>query len=97
VSLRPARRALRDAPAEPIALQLPLIYLGSVNVWLLRGEPLTLVDAGPATDAALGTLEQQLSLNGVWIDDIELVLIGHPLLCWSLDRRRGRAISCLPH
>jgi hypothetical protein len=27
----------------------------------------------------------------------DVVLIGHPLLCWSLDRRRGRAISCLPH
>lgn len=61
----------------PIPLQLPVLYLGSVNVWLLRGDPLTLVDTGPATPDALATLELQLSLQGLTVEDIELVLLTH--------------------
>ena len=37
--------AMSSGP-EPVALELPVRYLGSVNVWLLTGEPLTLVDTG---------------------------------------------------
>ena len=52
-------------------------YLGSVNVWLLEGEPLTLVDAGPHNDEALDALEQELAGHGHALADIELVLITH--------------------
>jgi glyoxylase-like metal-dependent hydrolase (beta-lactamase superfamily II) len=62
---------------DVIQIPLPLIYLGSVNVWLLRGEPLTLVDTGPANDEALESLEEQLGEHGVAIEDIELLLITH--------------------
>ena len=83
---------------EPVALQLPLKYLGSVNVWLLRGEPLTLVDTGPATDDALATLEQQLALHGVAFADIELVLLthhhlDHSALAATIKARSGATIA----
>ena len=52
-------------------------YLGSVNVWLLEGEPLTLVDAGPHNDEALDALEQELAGHGHALADIELVLLTH--------------------
>ena len=47
-------------------LRLPVPYLGSVNLWLLEGDPLTLVDAGPANDEALAALGRELdALGGV--------------------------------
>lgn len=58
-------------------IALPVPYLGSVNVWLLTGEPLTLVDAGPANDEALASLERQLGGHGLGVEDIELLLITH--------------------
>jgi glyoxylase-like metal-dependent hydrolase (beta-lactamase superfamily II) len=58
-------------------LEIPIPWIGSVNLWLLRGDPLTLVDTGPATDEAFPALEQQLAEHGVAIEEIELVLITH--------------------
>ena len=42
----------------PAQLLIPVPFLGTVNLWLLRGEPLTLVDTGPRSDEALWALEQ---------------------------------------
>src|ERR1700728_910089 len=64
-------------PIEPIALELPLVYLGGINVWLLKDDPVTLIDTGPATPAAYDALEQQLTPHGVAFIDIELVLLTH--------------------
>ena len=64
-------------PEPPIQIALPLPYLGSVNVWLLMGERPALVDAGPATDATLASLEQQLADHGVAIEDIATVVLTH--------------------
>ena len=58
-------------------LEVPIPWIGSVNLWLLRGEPLTLVDTGPATEDARPALEQQLGAQGVRVEDIELLLITH--------------------
>ena len=58
-------------------LALPVPYLGSVNLWLLEGEPLTLVDTGPRNTVALETLEEQLAAHGYAIGDIELLLLTH--------------------
>jgi glyoxylase-like metal-dependent hydrolase (beta-lactamase superfamily II) len=60
---------------ERIALPLPL--LGEVNLWLLRGDPLTLVDAGPANEPSLAELERQLAAHGLRLEQIELVLLTH--------------------
>ena len=37
-------------------IRVPLRHIGSVNAWLLRGDPLTLIDTGPANDEALEAL-----------------------------------------
>ena len=58
-------------------LEVPIPWIGSVNLWLLRGGPLTLIDTGPATDEARPALERQLAEHGVAVEDIELLLITH--------------------
>jgi glyoxylase-like metal-dependent hydrolase (beta-lactamase superfamily II) len=62
---------------DPIRIPVPLPHVGSVNAWLLRGEPLTLVDTGPRDDEALAALEAGLADVGVRLEDIELVLVTH--------------------
>src|SRR3954451_16806634 len=64
----------------PVRIPLPLPHIGSVNTWLLRGEPLTLIDTGPCDDRALTALEAGLRGVGVRLEDVELVLVTHPHL-----------------
>src|SRR3954468_1436119 len=61
----------------PIRIPLPLPHIGSVNAWLLPGDPLTLVDTGPCDDEALAALEAGLRRAGVGLEDLELVLVTH--------------------
>jgi glyoxylase-like metal-dependent hydrolase (beta-lactamase superfamily II) len=61
----------------PVRIPLPLPHIGSVNAWLLRGDPLTLIDTGPCEDRALAVLEQGLRDAGVELEDLELVLVTH--------------------
>jgi glyoxylase-like metal-dependent hydrolase (beta-lactamase superfamily II) len=63
--------------ADVQQLEIPIPWIGSVNLWLLRGDPLTLVDTGPATDEGFPALEQQLAEHGVAVEEIDLVLITH--------------------
>jgi glyoxylase-like metal-dependent hydrolase (beta-lactamase superfamily II) len=62
---------------NPIRIPVPLPHMGSVNTWLLRGDPLTLVDTGPREDEALSALETGLARVGVRVEDIELILVTH--------------------
>jgi glyoxylase-like metal-dependent hydrolase (beta-lactamase superfamily II) len=64
-------------PDAPFRLPLPLPHIGSVNAWLLPGDPLTLIDTGPCDDEALSVLEAGLKPAGVRVEDIELVLVTH--------------------
>src|SRR5437660_2252306 len=59
------------------AIPIPLPHVGSVNAWLLRGDPLTLVDTGPRSDVALDALTHGLRERGVALADIELVIGTH--------------------
>ena len=43
-----------------VRIQAPLPHIKSVNIWLLRGDPLTLIDTGPRTDKELIALEAGL-------------------------------------
>jgi glyoxylase-like metal-dependent hydrolase (beta-lactamase superfamily II) len=83
-----------------VDIKLPLAHVGSVNAWLLRGEPLTLVDTGPRDDAALSALERGLRREGLLIEDIELVLathhhIDHVGLAATIRRRSGAVVAAL--
>src|SRR3954447_15461032 len=60
-----------------LQIPLPLPHVRSVNAWLLRGDPLTLLDTGPRDDEALAALELGLRHAGVRLEDIELVLATH--------------------
>src|SRR4051795_11992042 len=63
---------------NPIRIPVPLPHMGSVNTWLLRGDPLTLVDTGPREDEALSALEAGLARAAVRAEGIEPALAPHP-------------------
>jgi glyoxylase-like metal-dependent hydrolase (beta-lactamase superfamily II) len=86
--------------ANPIPLRLPLAHVGSVNAWLLPGEPLTLVDTGPRNEVALRALEDGLRREGLRVEDLELLLlthhhVDHVGLAATIARRSGASVAAL--
>src|SRR5919198_3894519 len=84
----------------PVAIPLPLAHVGSVNAWLLRGDPVTLIDTGPGDDSALAALEAGLRRHGLRIEDVELLLathhhLDHVGLAATIRRRSGATIAVL--
>lgn len=84
----------------PARLQIPVPFLGTVNLWLLRGDPLTLVDTGLKSDEALSALEQQLREHGLAVEDIELLLLthhhlDHTGLAGTIRERSGARVAAL--
>src|SRR3954468_13097278 len=83
-----------------VAISLPLAHVGSVNVWLRRGDPVTLIDTGPRDDAALAALEAGLRRNGLRVEDVELVRaphhhLDHVDLAPTIQRRAGPTVAVL--
>jgi glyoxylase-like metal-dependent hydrolase (beta-lactamase superfamily II) len=83
-----------------IAIPLPLAHVGSVNAWLLRGDPVTLIDTGPRDDAALSALEGGLRDAGLRLGDLELLMathhhLDHVGLAATIQRRSGARIAVL--
>jgi glyoxylase-like metal-dependent hydrolase (beta-lactamase superfamily II) len=68
------RAALAGIHCLSIATPFPI---GPVNVYLIEDEPLTLVDAGPNSGAALQELSKQLGRRGYALEDLGLILITH--------------------
>ena len=71
-----------STPAAPVAglnkLKIPTpIRIGPVNVYLAIGDPLTLIDVGPATEEAWQALLSGLAAHGYRPQDIRRVLITH--------------------
>lgn len=82
------------------AIPIPLPHIGSVNAWVLRGEPVTLVDTGPRSPVALAALEDGLRGQGLALEDIELVIgthhhHDHVGLAATIKRRSGARIAVL--
>jgi glyoxylase-like metal-dependent hydrolase (beta-lactamase superfamily II) len=72
--------------------------VGPVNCWLLRGDPLTLVDTGPDTAEALAALEAGLHGFGLRVEDVELLLLTHQHsdhlgLAATIRERSGCAVA----
>lgn len=59
-----------------IALPTPF-PVGPVNVYLAEGEPLTLIDTGPKTEAARATLSKELARLGYTVADLEQIILTH--------------------
>ena len=60
------------------ALSIPTPFpVGPVNAYLLEGEPLTLVDAGPLTEEASSALARGLDNLGYTLADIDQLVITH--------------------
>lgn len=65
----------RDGIAK-IVLPTPF-PVGDVNVYVVMGERLTLVDVGPNTEEAFVSLQHQLAQLGLQLTDIEQVILTH--------------------
>src|SRR5215208_110889 len=83
-----------------VAIALPLAHVGSVNAWLLPGDPVTLIDTGPREARAEAALESGLRREGLRVEDIELVLgthhhLDHVGLAATIQRRSGATVAVL--
>ncbi len=52
-------------------------YVGPVNVYLVRNDPLTLIDVGPNTEEAFSALRSGLEALGLRLDAIKRIIISH--------------------
>src|SRR5947207_11866662 len=60
----------------PISLPTPF-YIGPVNVYLIAEEPITLIDTGPKTKAALEALREGLRRARLRVADIRRIVLTH--------------------
>jgi glyoxylase-like metal-dependent hydrolase (beta-lactamase superfamily II) len=60
----------------PLAVPTPF-YVGDVNVYLIKKDPLTLIDVGPKTNDAYDTLVEKLGRQGIKLADIRRVVLTH--------------------
>lgn len=51
--------------------------IGPVNVVLLEGDPLTLIDCGPNTEETRGFLDKALLSRGLTVEDIRILILTH--------------------
>ncbi|MEC1260379.1 MBL fold metallo-hydrolase [Bacillus swezeyi] len=67
---------MTDERIIPISLPTPFA-VGDVNIYLIKGEALTLIDAGPKTKEAADVLKNRLSGLGFTLSDIDQVVLTH--------------------
>ena len=60
----------------PLAIPTPF-YVGDVNVYLIKEEPLTLIDVGPKTKEASDALREKLRRVGVEFSDVKRIVLTH--------------------
>ncbi len=60
----------------PLSLPTPF-YVGDVNIYLIKSDPLTLIDVGPKTDDAVQVLVEKLRKNGVAMKDVRRIVLTH--------------------
>jgi glyoxylase-like metal-dependent hydrolase (beta-lactamase superfamily II) len=60
----------------PLAIPTPF-YVGDVNVYLIKEDPLTLIDTGPKTEKAAAVLREKLRDTGVRLSDIRRIVLTH--------------------
>ncbi|CAN5398268.1 MBL fold metallo-hydrolase [soil metagenome] len=61
-----------------IQLSIPTpFYVGDVNVYLIKEDPITLIDVGPKTKQAAEALRAKLAENGVKFSDVRRIVLTH--------------------
>lgn len=60
----------------PLSIPTPF-YVGDVNVYLIREDPLTLIDVGPKTPEAARALREKLASHGVSFSDVRRIVLTH--------------------
>lgn len=60
----------------PLSIPTPF-YVGDVNIYLIKEDPLTLIDVGPKTKQAADALREKLKRNGVNFSDIKRIVLTH--------------------
>jgi len=60
----------------PISVPTPF-YVGDVNVYLVRSDPVTLIDVGPKTTEAADALRRGLGAHGVKFADVRRIVLTH--------------------
>ena len=60
----------------PISLPTPF-YIGSVNVYLVKEDPVTIIDTGSKTKEAVDALRAGLRQAGIAVDDIRRIVLTH--------------------
>jgi glyoxylase-like metal-dependent hydrolase (beta-lactamase superfamily II) len=60
----------------PLSVPTPF-YVGDVNVYLIREDPLTLIDVGPKTKEAADALRAGLRRHGVDFKDVRRIVLTH--------------------
>jgi len=72
------RLAIEERFMKIIQLSIPTpFYVGDVNVYLIKEDPITLIDVGPKTPEAAAALRVRLAENGVQIPDIRRIVLTH--------------------
>ena len=82
-------------PVERIELPTPF-SVGPVNAYLIRDDPVTLVDCGPLTPGAWDALRRGLRQAGVPVDRVERLVLTHPHHDHAGLARRVREVSGCP-
>lgn len=60
----------------PLSIPTPF-YVGDVNVYLIKEDPMTLIDVGPKTPEAAAALRDKLARNGVQFSDVRRIVLTH--------------------
>lgn len=60
----------------PLSIPTPF-YVGDVNVFLIKEDPLTLIDVGPKTPEAARVLREKLARKGVKFSDVRRIVLTH--------------------
>lgn len=60
----------------PLSIPTPF-YVGDVNVYLVKEDPVTLIDVGPKTDEAAKVLREKLAAHGVAFSDVRRIALTH--------------------
>lgn len=60
----------------PLSIPTPF-YVGDVNVYLIKDDPVTLIDVGPKTPEAAKALREKLAAEGVRFADVRRIVLTH--------------------